>query len=92
MIQPSGFREGTDGRECKLNKSLYGLKQSPRLWYKRFDRFMHSHKYERSHYDHCIYFELKDGSFIYLLVYADDMLTASKNKVEINKLKEKLLK
>jgi hypothetical protein len=32
MEQPEGFRQG--GREfvCRLNKSLYGLKQSPRLW------------------------------------------------------------
>ncbi|RVW66143.1 Retrovirus-related Pol polyprotein from transposon TNT 1-94 [Vitis vinifera] len=31
-------------------KSLYGLKQSPRQWYKRFDAFMVSHEFMRNHY------------------------------------------
>ena len=32
MRQPEGFREGGSEKVCRLNKSLYGLKQSPRLW------------------------------------------------------------
>ncbi|KAE8692180.1 putative ROP-interactive CRIB motif-containing protein 6 [Hibiscus syriacus] len=76
---------------CKLNKSLYGLKQSPRQWYKRFDSFMRRQKYTRSKYDHCVYLQkLKDGSFIYLLFYVDDMLIASKSQKEIDKLKAQL--
>ncbi|GKF85948.1 retrotransposon protein, putative, ty1-copia subclass [Tanacetum coccineum] len=40
MRQPSGFEEGTGNKVCLLKKSLYGLKQSPRQWYKRFDVYM----------------------------------------------------
>jgi len=33
MNQPDGFVEtGKECLECKLNRSLYGLKQSPRCW------------------------------------------------------------
>ena len=32
MIQPEGFKQGGSKYVCKLNKSLYGLKQSPHLW------------------------------------------------------------
>ncbi|RVW63516.1 Retrovirus-related Pol polyprotein from transposon TNT 1-94 [Vitis vinifera] len=72
-------------------KSLYGLKQSPRQWYKRFDAFMVSHEFMRNQYDSCVYFKtLPDGSFIYLLLYVDDMLIAAKNRAEINKLKQLL--
>ena len=38
-----------------LKKSLYGLKQSPRQWYKQFDTFMVGHGYPRSDYDSCVY-------------------------------------
>ena len=92
MTQPEGYKvAGKENWACKLRKSLYGLKQSPRQWYKRFDRFMFGQQYTRSHYDHCVYFrKLRDGSFIYLLLYVDDMLIASKSKVEIEKLKIQL--
>uniref|UniRef100_A0A5B7BYT4 Reverse transcriptase Ty1/copia-type domain-containing protein n=1 Tax=Davidia involucrata TaxID=16924 RepID=A0A5B7BYT4_DAVIN len=92
MAQPDGFKvTGKENWTCKLNKSLYGLKQSPRQWYKRFDRFMLDQKYIRSQFDHYVYFrKLRDGSFIYLLLYVDDMLIASKSKVEIDRLKVQL--
>ncbi|PSS08126.1 Endonuclease [Actinidia chinensis var. chinensis] len=92
MSQPDGFKvPGKDHLACRLKKSLYGLKQSPRQWYKRFDLFMDEHGYTRSQFDHCVYFrKLQDGSMIYLLLYVDDMLIASKSKVEIDRLKAQL--
>ena len=49
---------------------------------------MTGHGYSRSKYDSCMYFrKLVNGSFIYLLLYVDDMLIAFSDIVEINKLK-----
>ncbi|KAH9741104.1 Integrase catalytic domain-containing protein [Citrus sinensis] len=92
MIQPCGFKVvGKENHVCRLIKFLYGLKQSPRQWYKRFDQFIQGQKFTRSEHDHCVYFRrLLDGAFIYLLLYVDDMLIASKNRDEIERLKKQL--
>ncbi|WVZ89176.1 hypothetical protein U9M48_035612 [Paspalum notatum var. saurae] len=88
MDQPEGFViPGKENLVCKLKKSLYGLKQSPRQWYKRFDSFMLCNGFKRSDCDSCVYLKTVNGSTIYLLLYVDDMLIAAKEKSEIDKLK-----
>lgn len=87
MEQPEDFViPGKEKLVCKLIKSLYGLKQSLRLWYNRFHTFMLSQGFKRSNYDNCIYLKTVNGSAIYLLIYIDDMLIASKSMPEINEL------
>eukprot|EP00253_Pinus_taeda_P021368 PITA_21368 len=92
MEQPEGFVQHRNKKFVyRLKKSLYGLKQSPRQWYKKFDSFMLSQKYIRSEYNHCVYFkQLSDGMFIILVLYVDDMLLESKSIVEINRLKAQM--
>jgi len=92
MEQPEGFVQHRNKKfVCRLKKSLYGLKQSPRQWYKKFDSFMLSQKYLRSKYDHRVYFkQLSNGMFIILVLYVDDMLLASKSIDEINRLKTQM--
>ena len=54
MEQPEGFIQNRNKRfVCKLRKSLYGLRQSSRQWYKNFDSFMVSQGYTRSEYAYC---------------------------------------
>ena len=66
---------------------MYGLRQSPKQWYKKFDSFMVSQNFIRSEYDHCVYFKSFNGIFIILVFYVDDILLASKSIDEINRLK-----
>ena len=76
---------------CKLKKSLYELKQSPRQWYKRFNGFIRGKRYTRSHYDPCVYYNKQPGGeYVYLLLYMDDMLIAFKRISAIDKLKKDL--
>jgi hypothetical protein len=44
--------------------------------------------YKKCEYDYCVYVKsLDDGSFIFLLLYVDNMLIEAKSIVEVNKLK-----
>lgn len=92
MEQPEGFVQDCNKKFfCKLKKSLNGLKQSPRQWYKKFDSFMVSQNFTSSEYYHCVYFKgLKNGLFIILVLYVDNILVASKSVVEINGLKAQM--
>ncbi|GKB47534.1 retrotransposon protein, putative, ty1-copia subclass [Tanacetum coccineum] len=91
MKHPPGYEQGN--KVCLLKKSLYGLKQSPRQWYRRFDEYMLSNGFKRSSYDSCVYYRsYAPGEYIYLLLYVDDMLIACKSKAEIGSTKSLLKK
>ena len=74
----------------KLKKSLYGLKQSSRQWYLKFDRFMVSSGFTRLEVDHCCYFKWFDNFYTMLLLCVDDMLIAGSNVKKIVNLKARL--
>lgn len=47
MDPPLGFTEDfQNGEVCKLRKTLYGLKQSPRAWFGRFTEVMKKYEYK----------------------------------------------
>ncbi|KAK0579188.1 hypothetical protein LWI29_022490 [Acer saccharum] len=92
MSQPKGFEsKSKPSHVCLLKKSLYGLKQAPRQWNKKFDSFMTSIGFHKSNFDACLYFSSENiDNSVYLLLYVDDMLIASKEMSRIIDLKEKL--
>ncbi|RVX13158.1 Retrovirus-related Pol polyprotein from transposon TNT 1-94 [Vitis vinifera] len=94
MEQPEGFTiKGKEHLVCRLKKSLYGLKQTSRQWYKKFDSFMVKHGYDRTAFDHCVFVKkFSYGEFIILLLYVDDMLIVGHNTSKIDKLKNELSK
>jgi hypothetical protein len=92
MEQPKGFVQNRNKKFFyRLKKSLYGLRKSPRQWYKKFDTFMMSQNYTRSEYDQCVYFrKLNNGIFIILVFHVDDKILERKSITEINRLKAQM--
>ena len=81
MKQPEVFAmKGKKELVCKLKNFLYGLKQSPRMWYQKFDTFIWGLGFTRSKADHCVYFKLIGDHVIYLVLYVNDMLLVGNDK------------
>eukprot|EP00253_Pinus_taeda_P022564 PITA_22564 len=91
MKEPERFAvKGKKEHVCNLKKSLYGLKQSPRMWYRKFDTFIRGLGFTRSKADHCVYFKLIGDRVIYMVLYVDDMLLVGNDKEIIQDLKTQL--
>ncbi|RVW24389.1 Retrovirus-related Pol polyprotein from transposon RE2 [Vitis vinifera] len=76
MEQPPGFvAQGESGLVCRLRRSLYGLKQSPRAWFDRFSSVVQEFGMLRSTADHSVFYHHNSlGQCIYLVVYVDDIV------------------
>ncbi|CAI6000113.1 unnamed protein product [Closterium sp. NIES-65] len=90
MSQPDYFNDGT-GRVCKLLKSLYGLKQSPLLWYLALNDVLVGAGWKKSQVDEALYYKVGEGEVAcWVLVYVDDLLAASSSAALLKELKELL--
>ncbi|RVW17952.1 Retrovirus-related Pol polyprotein from transposon RE1 [Vitis vinifera] len=67
---------------CKLKKSLYGLKQSPRTWFGRFTKSMRAFGYRQSNSDHTLFLKKQHGKITTLIVYVDDMVVTGNDPKE----------
>ena len=76
---------------CRLKKSLYGLKQSPRCWNTALDQLLKEIGFVQSESDPCIYRE-SSGELFLLGVYVDDIVMASKNQARLKEVKKSLAK
>lgn len=77
---------------CKLNKSIYGLKKSPKCWNSKFDNLMKHLGFNRSQNDFCLYIKSSDNSNVYVLLYVDDLLILGSNLYQVENLKKELNK
>ena len=78
MAQPKYFViKEKEYMGCRLKKSIYGLKQASRQWYLKFDGTIMKFGIKENVKDNCIYTKFKNGKFIFLILYVDDILLAS---------------
>ena len=88
MEQPPGF--SVDGRVCKLNKSLYGLKQAAKEWYDKLNKVLLSIGFKRSDEDPCMYKYQADQNLCYVIVHVDDFLFGATSDELIEMLAKKI--
>ncbi|CAH9081989.1 unnamed protein product [Cuscuta epithymum] len=90
MQPPPGYLSPGDTRVCKLQKSLYGLKQASRQWYYKLSECLQGIGYIQSQADFSLFTKSNDNSITVLLLYVDDIILAGNDKTEINYVKDVL--
>ena len=76
----------------RLNKCLYGLKQSPRGWYADIDDYLKANHFVKTQADSCIYTRRSDRGVTIIALYVDDLIIAGSNDAVINEVKKTLKK
>lgn len=71
---------------CKLQRALYGLKQSARAWYSRLSDKLHQLGFVSSKADTSLFIFDHAGVTIYLLVYVDDIVLAGSSGAIVDHL------
>ena len=91
MQQPNGFVcQGKEKHVCKLKKSIYGLKQSPRCWNLTLDAYLKKLKFVQTASDPCIYYRRAGGDIMYIGVYVDDIILAGGSVTQLEEIKRDL--
>ena len=89
MAQPEGFKvSGSAGKACKLQRSIYGLKQASRSWNTRFDTTVKDFGFVQNEDDPCIYRRDDKGILVFLVLYVDDILIMGSNTEMLKSVKE----
>ena len=59
---------------CRLQKSLYGLEQSPCAWFDKFNQAIETFGMQKSKSDHYVFYKDSNSGIILLVVYVDDIV------------------
>ena len=57
-----------------MNKSLYGLKQTPKHWHEKFDNALLKNGFLSVVVDKCVYTKCTEKECVIIALYVDDML------------------
>uniref|UniRef100_A0A803PC32 Reverse transcriptase Ty1/copia-type domain-containing protein n=1 Tax=Cannabis sativa TaxID=3483 RepID=A0A803PC32_CANSA len=82
MKLPPGYKSATKlppNAVCKLQKSIYGLKQASRQWYAKLSTTLISNGFTQSQSDYSLFIKSNNHLFMAVLVYVDDIVIASSN-------------
>ncbi|KAL0445823.1 UNVERIFIED_CONTAM: hypothetical protein Slati_1710200 [Sesamum latifolium] len=75
MDQPEGFTTvGEEQKVRRLQRSIYGLKQTFRSWNTHFNEVIRGYDFIKNDYDPCVYKKISGSWVAYLVLYVNDIL------------------
>jgi len=88
MTQPEGFVDTKHpNKVCKLEKSIYGLKQASRSWNLCFHEKVKAFGFSRSEDESCVYVKASGSTITFLVLYVDDILLIGNDIPTLNGVK-----
>ncbi|GJS31494.1 retrotransposon protein, putative, ty1-copia subclass [Tanacetum coccineum] len=93
MVQPEGFVDPKHpNKVCKLQRSIYGLKQASRSWNKRFDEEIKKIGFTQNPDEPCVYLKASGSNVAFLVLYVDDILLMGNSVTMLQEVKSWLCK
>jgi hypothetical protein len=90
MQPPPGLDLPNPNMVCKLQRSLYGLKQASRQWNTKLTHTLIQSGYVQSKADYSLFTKHSSTGFTVILVYVDDLVLGGTDMAEINRVKSML--
>ncbi|GJY91981.1 retrotransposon protein, putative, ty1-copia subclass [Tanacetum coccineum] len=88
MVQHEGFVDPKHpNKVCKLQRSIYGLKQASRSWNKRFDVKIKKIGFTQNPDEPCVYLKANGSNVAFLILYVDDILLMGNNVTMLQEVK-----
>ncbi|GKA24642.1 retrovirus-related pol polyprotein from transposon TNT 1-94 [Tanacetum coccineum] len=87
MKPPEGYTKASQGQVCKLNKSLYGLKQASRQWNQELSKFLVTLGFKQSKHDYSLFVKAQGVLFTVVQIYVDDILLTGNSVQDIQNTK-----
>eukprot|EP00253_Pinus_taeda_P008418 PITA_08418 len=76
--KPDGFILANDSKlVCRFKKDLYGIKQAPRAWYYRLEKYLHQQGFSKGSIVSNLYITIENDKLLILVVYVDDIIFGS---------------
>ena len=89
VLFPPGYPSLTPGHNAlKLAKSVYGLRQAPRLWFACLVSFLLSQGWTQLRKDTYVFIKLINGARAYIGVYVDEITILAATPVIMHEIKE----
>ncbi|KAJ4808000.1 Retroelement pol polyprotein-like [Rhynchospora pubera] len=85
---PPGFTHSQAGKVCRLRKSIYGLRQAPRMWFSKLTSALESYGFVQSKADYSLFTWHRGNAFLAILVYVDDLVIAENSDNGICEFKQ----
>ena len=56
---------------------MYGIKQNPRVWYYKLERYLHQQGFKKGTTDNKLYIKNEGNDLLIIIVYVDDIIFGS---------------